>query len=322
MGGLRYFVRRFVGLFPALAMILIATFSVVHFAPGDPAGVLAGEYADTATIADVRRQLGLDQSLMTQMGNYAASLAAGDLGNSFYFGRPVTEIIAERLPATLLLTATALALSIVIGIALGRASARRPGSAFDSGVMTATLVGYAIPGFWLGQIAVIIVGLRLDLLPVLGMTDTRIVYTGWAYVADVAKHLILPAGVLAVSEITLVTRLTSKGLQRQMKLDYARSAKARGVAAESVIGRHAFPNAALPLVTVIGARVGFLFSGAVVVETVFSWPGIGLLLRDAANAGDRPLVLGLVLLVSISVLFANLATDLLYAQIDPRIRLR
>ena len=316
----RFAARRLIQVVPSLAGILVVTFVVISLAPGDPAVAIAGEYAEASTLASVRDQLGLNRSLWEQAVDHTTGLLRGDLGNSFFFGRPVRALIAERLPATLLLTGTALLLSCTIGILLGRLAARKPSGALDVGVTVTTLVGYAIPSFWLGQLAILIFGLHFGWFPVVGMEDTRVQYEGWAHVWDVARHLVLPATVLAVSEVTLLARLTRIGLIRQMREGYARSAAGRGVSRNRILARHAFPNAALPLVTVIGVRVGFLFSGAVVVETVFSWPGVGLLLRDAVRHSDRPLTLGLVMLVALSVVVANVVTDLVYARIDPRIR--
>lgn len=300
-------------------MILLITFAIIHLAPGDPAGAFAGEYADQATIDDLRRQYGLDQPMWTQFTSYAGKVIQGDLGQSFAYGRPVTTVIAERLPATLLLAGTALLLSVLGGIVLGTLAARRPGP-IDAGVTGTALLGYAVPGFWLGQLAILVIGLKWGLLPVLGMSDTRIQYTGIDHILDVARHLALPALVLAASELALVIRLTRTGLRQQMDEAYVRTALSKGLPRREVLDRHAFPNAALPLITVIGTRVGFLLSGAVIVETVFSWPGVGLLLIDAVTTGDRPMALGLVLMVAVSVLAANLVTDLLYAWIDPRVR--
>ena len=318
--GWRYPMTRLAQVVPTLAMILLVTFAVISLAPGDPSVAIAGEYAEAAQLESVREQLGLDRSLWEQLTSHTSDLLRGDLGNSYFFGRPVSSLIAERLGATLLLTGTALVVSCILGILLGRLAARRPSGPIDVAVTATTLLGYSIPSFWLGQLAILVFGLHFDLFPVVGMTDTRVRYEGLAHVWDVAKHLVLPATVLAVSEIALLARLTRSGLIRQMREGYARSAAGRGVATGRILSRHAFPNAALPLVTVIGTRVGFLFSGAVVVETVFSWPGIGLLLRDAVRHGDRPLALGLVTLAAVSVLVANVVTDLLYARIDPRIR--
>jgi len=315
-----YLARRLAQVVPALATIVLVTFMLIHLAPGDPGVAVAGENADAATLESLRRQFGLDRPLWSQVLSYASNVARGDLGDSFFFGRPVSTVIAERLPATLLLTGTALLLSCLLGILLGRVAARRPSGPLDAGVTAATLVGYSIPGFWLGQVAILLFGLHLGWFPVVGISDDRADYEGLARVQDVVRHLILPASVLAISEIALLARLTRTGLIRQLREGYARTAEAKGLAPARVVSHHAFPNAALPLVTVIGTRVGFLFSGAVVVETVFSWPGIGLLLRDAVNNGDRPLALGLVMLVAATVILANVVTDLLYIRIDPRIR--
>lgn len=317
--GWRYPVTRLAQVVPTLAMILLVTFVVISLAPGDPSVAIAGEYAEAAQLESVREQLGLDRSLREQLVSHTSGLLRGDLGNSYFFGRPVSSLIAERLGATLLLTGTALLISCTLGILLGRLAARRPSGPVDAAVTATTLLGYSIPSFWLGQLAILVFGLHFNLFPIVGMTDTRTDYEGLAHIWDVGKHLVLPAAVLAVSEIALLARLTRTGLIRQMREGYARSAAGRGVPTGRILSRHAFPNAALPLVTVIGTRVGFLFSGAVVVETVFSWPGIGLLLRDAVRHGDRPLALGLVTLAAVSVLIANLVTDLLYARIDPRI---
>lgn len=315
-----YVIRRLAQAVPALILILVVTFGVIHLAPGDPAGALAGEDATPEAIASLRKQYGLDRPFLVQFGTYANNVAHGDLGTSFAYGRPVTTVIAERLPATLLLAGTALVLSVVGGILIGIASVRRPSGPLDAGVTGLSLLGYAVPGFWLAELAILFLALRVRLFPVLGMTDTRITYTGMEHVRDVAHHLALPAVVLAVSEVALIIRLTRTGLRQQMQEGYARTAEAKGVARPDVLARHALPNAALPLVTVIGSRVGFLFSGALIVETVFSWPGVGLLLTNAVKGGDRPLALGLVLIVAVSVVLANLVTDLVYAWIDPRIR--
>ena len=315
-----YILRRLAQVVPALVMILLVTFMVIHLAPGDPAGSLLGEYATQENIESVERQFGLDKPMWSQFATYAGSMATGDFGNSFAYGRPVTTIIGEHLPATLLLAGTALVLSVIVGILIGALAARRPSGPMDLGITSAALLGYAIPGFWLGQLAILYFAIHRQWFPAVGMEDTRIAYTGFDHVVDVAHHLFLPVLVLAASEIALVARLTRTGLIQQMAEGYVRTAQSKGLPRRDVLARQAFPNAALPLITVIGSRVGFLFSGAVVIETVFSWPGIGSLLVSAVNTGDRPLALGLVFMVAVSVLLANLVTDLVYARIDPRIR--
>ena len=320
--GWRYLLRRVAQLVPAVAMVLVVTFTLIHLVPGDPVGAFAGEDAGVEAREALRRQFGLDQPLWRQFATYVTNVLHGDLGNSIVYARPVSTLVAERLPATLLLATTSLVLSVLGGVFLGKVAARRPSGPLDISVTGAALVGHAIPGFFLAQVAILLLGLRWGIFPVLGMTDGRIRYTGIKQVLDVGHHLILPALVLAASEITLVARLTRTGLIEQMGQDYVRTAAAKGVPERAVLSRHGFPNAALPLITVIGNRVGFLLSGAVIIETVFSWPGMGLLLVNSVETGDRPLTLGLVLLVAVGVLVANLLTDLVYARVDPRIRYR
>lgn len=185
---------------------------------------------------------------------------------------------------------------------------------------TTSLLAYSLPGFWVAQIAILTLAVQAGIFPASGMTDARSTFTGLDATSDVARHLILPALVLALSEVALLVRVTRSGLLREVSLGYVLTARAKGASPDRVLGRHALPNALLPVVTIIGSRVGFLVSGAVLVESVFGWPGLGRLLVDAAQSGDHAVILGMVLLVSFSVIMANLLTDLAYAWIDPRIR--
>ena len=318
----RYLLRRLLQVVPTVLGIVILTFVLVHAAPGDPARNLAGEGADEAQVEALSEELGLDRPLPTQFARWSGRLLRGDLGNSFVYQRPVTELIGRRLSATLLLTGSALVLSTLVGIALGQVAARRPHGPADTAVSTFALVGYSLPAFWLAQLAILAVALKLDLLPAGGMTDARAGYTGAVAVVDVARHLVLPGLVLAISEVALITRIARSGLIGQMGSDYLRAARAKGLPEDKAVTRHALPNALLPVVTVVGSRVGFLVSGAVLVESVFAWPGLGSLLVEAARAGDHPVILGMVLLVSCTVVTAAFATDLVYAWLDPRIRYR
>jgi len=304
----------------AVAGIITVTFVLIHAAPGDPAAALTGEGGDPAHIALIRAEYGLDRPLPQQFLTYAGNVVRGDLGTSLLRGRPVAEVIGERLPATLLLMGTALALSSVAGVALGTLAARRPYGPLDLTVTTGGLVGYAIPAFWLAQLAVLSLGLGAGLFPVQGMTDARAGHTGLASALDVARHLVLPAAVLAFSELAIVARLARVNLIRVLDQDYVRTARALGIPPKRVLVHHALPNAMVPVVTVIGARFGTLFSGAVLVETVFAWPGLGQLLVTATRTRDYPVLLGLVLLASVSVVTANLITDVVCGRIDPRTR--
>ncbi|CAN5625034.1 ABC transporter permease [soil metagenome] len=318
---MRFVVRRVIRTVPAVATILLVTFLLVQLAPGDAVDALAGQGSDAAADEFLRSYLELDRPVWEQFGSYVYNLARGDLGVSFVQGgTPVAELIGERLPATLLLMLTALVMSSVGGVLLGAIVARWPFGRFDAGVNTVSLVAFAIPGFWLAQLLVLVFAIRAGWFPIQGMTDARAEYTGLAAAADVAHHLVLPAAVLTISEVALVSRVTRSGLLTEKSRDYVRTARAKGATERRAILSHALPNALLPVVTVIGTRVGLLFTYAVVTETVFGWPGLGTLLLSASQTRDRPVILGLVLLVSLSVVLANLVTDLAYGWIDPRAR--
>jgi peptide/nickel transport system permease protein len=254
--------------------------------------------------------------------DYVGHVLHGDLGTSFAQRQPVTDLIGARLPATLLLAGSALLLSTMGGIALGLFAARRPHGRVDLGVNALTLLAYSLPAFWLAQLVILGVALKAGLLPASGMSDSHAAYTGLDAAGDTLTHLLLPALVLAVSEVALLARVTRTGLLVQTGKGYVRAARAKGVSEERAVSHHAFPNAMLPVITVIGSRVGFLVGGAVLVETVFAWPGLGRLLVDAGQSGDHPVVLGMVLLISFTVVAVNVVTDVAYAFVDPRIRYR
>lgn len=309
-------------LLATVVVVLVLAFAMSRAIPGDPAEALAGDSANPEQIAQLRHELGLDRSWATQFSVYAGQTLRGDLGTSYIHHVPVRNLIGERLFATLLLTSTALVVSVAIGIALGAVAARRPFGWTDLGVNTAALVGYALPVFWLAQVAVLWLALGLDLFPVQGMVDAGSNLAGLRHWGDVGRHLVLPATVLAASEIALVTRVTRTGLLAELGRDYTRTARAKGLDRSSVLRRHAMPNVLLPVVTVVGGRVGFLVSGTVLVESVFAWPGLGRLLVDSAQARDYPVVLGMVLLVTAAIVAVNLLTDLAYVLIDPRIEYR
>jgi peptide/nickel transport system permease protein len=307
---------------PAVASILIVTFAIVHAAPGDPVVAVAGESGNQEYYDFMREKFGLDRPLHVQFLTYVGNVLRGDLGVSFVQGQDVSDLIAERVPATLLLMGSALVVSTLGGVALGALAARRPFGPFDLTVSTSALIGYALPSFWLAQLAMLTIAFRTGWFPIQGMTDARAGYTGLAHYADVARHLVLPALVLAASEVALVTRIARTGILAEMGSDYVRVAKAKGLSPTGALVHHALRNALLPVVTVVGTRIGFLFSGAVLVETVFGWPGLGRLVLSAAQTRDHPILLGMVLLVAFSLVLANLVTDLVYSRVDPRIRYR
>lgn len=316
-----FVLRRLVRALPSVAAILVITFTLIHLAPGDAVDALAGGGGDEVTYARLREYLQLDQPMWRQFLVYAGNLAQGDLGTSFVQGGvPVSTLIAERLPATLLLVLSALVISSVGGLVFGALAARRPFGPLDLGVSSLSLLANAVPGFWLAQLALLVFSFGAGWFPVQGMTDARADHSGMALVIDVAHHLVLPALVLAASQLALIARLTRAGLVSEMGNDYVRTAAGKGCSPSQTIIHHALPNALLPVVTVVGSRLGLLFAITIVTETVFGWPGLGTLLLNASQTRDRPVLLGLVLLLSLSVVVANLVTDLVYAWIDPRLR--
>lgn len=321
-GDLRYVVRRLVQLLPAVAGILVISFLIVELSPGDPVIALAGESGDAEYYAMMRERFGLDQPLHVRLGSYVSNVAQGDLGTSYIHGKPALGVVLDRLPATLLLAVTSLVISTIVGIALGMAAANRAGGLLDTAISTVSLGFYAAPVFWIGLMALLAFSLYLGAFPVTGMTSLGASDEGFAHVLDVAHHLALPALVLASQEIAAVARLTRSGLVEQLRSDHVRTAVAKGARRLRVIGHHALRLALLPVITIIGARIGHLLSGAIVVEFVFSWPGIGRLMVTAVEDGNTPVLLSIVLLVALSVVLVNLITDLAYGWLDPRIRLQ
>ena len=316
----RYFLRRLLQVPPLLLGIVVLTFVLIHLAPGDPIVALAGEYGNEAYYAQMRAKFGLDKPLPEQLVIYLAALARGDLGYSYAIGQPVAKIILGRLPTTLLLMLTAFTLSTTGGILLGVLAARRPHSATDLSITTTALFGYALPVFWLAQMMIFFLAVQLDWFPVYGLRSVRERYTGWRLALDVAHHLALPATALAVHQVALISRLVRAGMLKALAQPYALAARAKGASQRRVLLWHALRNALLPIVTVLGGQVGFMFAGAVLTESVFAWPGLGRLLLEATYARDYPILLGLFLLISATVVLTNLVTDLVYAGLDPRIR--
>jgi peptide/nickel transport system permease protein len=247
-------------------------------------------------------------------------VARGDLGHSYIQRQPVLPLILSRLPATLLLTLTALVVSTLLGIWLGMLAARWGGSPLDLVITAATSALYGVPVFWLGQLFVIVFAAGLQWLPVQGMTTARTSATGVALALDVAKHLVLPVAALGLHNLPLVARVTRAGMREALAQDFARTARAKGLREQLVLRRHALPNAMLPVVTVVGGYMGTLLAGAVLVEIIFAWPGMGRLLFDATTSRDYPLLMGTFMLVSASIILANLLTDWVYTLVDPRVR--
>jgi peptide/nickel transport system permease protein len=317
----RFILRRLFEAAPLLLAVIVVNFLIIHLAPGDPVQALVGDFpAPPEYVQHIREQFGLDQPLWKQLVSYLMQVLRGDLGYSFANRRPVVDLLVERLANTLILTVTALVFATLAGIALGVSAARKPRSWRDSLVTTASLLGFSIPVFWLGQILILLFAVQLGWLPAQGMTSARENFHGLSYVADLASHLILPALALSLRYLVSTARLTRASMIDAMGSDYIMTARAKGVPASRVLYVHALPNALLPVVTSVGYNFGYVLAGSALVETVFSWPGLGRLLFDAMLARDTPVILGIFLVSAGAAVFANLLTDLAYGWLDPRIR--
>lgn len=315
-----YTVRRLLQVVPTVLAIVLAGFVLIHVAPGDPVLALAGEHGDQAYYDFMRGRFGLDRPLPERTLTYFRRVLSGDFGVSYVQGRPVSEVILARVPSTLLLTGSALLLSTIAGILLGALAATKPHGKRDTAASALALTLFAAPVFWLGQIAVVVAAFQLGWFPVYGMRDPGAVAGGWTGTLDVLHHLALPALVLASQELAAVSRLTRAGLVTELDSGYVRTARAKGLPERVVLFRHALRRALLPVVTVVGSRVGHLLAGAVLIEVVFAWPGIGRLLVAAIQARDTPVLMGIFFLVAFTIVLANLLTDLTYRFLDPRIR--
>ncbi|NWB27970.1 ABC transporter permease [Pseudomonas gingeri] len=302
---LNYTLRRLLLLLPMLLGVSIVIFLVMHFIPGDPAQLAAGPDATEADIAQIRKNYGLDQPLAAQYIIYVKKIASGDFGESFQTFTPVLESIARTLPATIELTAAGMLLAVLIGIPLGIVAALKPRSFLDSSLTTVAVLGISIPGFFLGLILMLIFSANLGWLPPTGRGGLQ--------------HLILPAFTLGLPYVATFSRLARSTMMDVLKEDYIRTAYAKGVPSYKVILKHALSNAAIPLVTVFGMDFGRLLGGAVIVETVFAWPGMGRLLIDAIMARDIYVVQGTVIVFAAAVVIINLIVDLVYGILDPRI---
>ncbi len=318
----RFLIARLIKMVGIVLAIVCVNFLLIHAAPGDPASVLAGQSgsADPQFIAQLRHQFGLDQPLYVQLWIYVSSVMRGDLGVSHLQQRPVLDLIMERLPATLLLTGTAFAFALIAGIALGAAAARRVGTWADSAITVVALAFYATPIFWVGLMLVLVFSVALDWLPSFGMNTVGADLHGWAAVLDTSKYLILPALTLGLFYMAVYARLTRSAMLDVAGEDFIRTARAKGVPEGRILRRHILRNALLPVVTLAGIQAGQLIGGSVLVETVFAWPGIGRLAFDALLARDYQVLLGVFLTTAVLVVLFNLATDLIYLVIDPRMQ--
>lgn len=314
---LSFIIRRAVQTIPVILGVTLATFLLSQIIPGDPTAVLLGPFAPEEARERLREALGLDQPVFVQYFIYLSNLIRGDLGQSLTFAQPVSTIIWSRLLNTAILALASIALASVVGIAFGTLAAMKPGSGRDQGLTALVLFLNSMPSFWLGLVLILIFGLKLDLLPVSGMKSM----VGGGGPLDLLSHMILPTITLAAWSLAVVARMTRSSLLDVINSDYVRTARSRGLSETRVIVGHALPNAMPAVVTVIGMQMGFLLGGAVLTETVFSWPGIGLAMYDAISARDMPLIQGGILVLSLIFVAINLVVDVLYAYFNPKIKL-
>lgn len=318
----RYVLRRVLQLLPVLLVIATLQFALIQLAPGDAAHVIAGENQDPGYIAALRQRFGLDEPLPIQYVTYLGNLVRGDLGDSFTYGRPVIAVIWDRLPPTLLLLGTSLVLAAVLGTALGTLLSRRVGSGLDVTASIVAIGSYSIPVFWLGLVLILIFGVWLRVLPTSGFMSVTGTHGPLGVPGDVAAHLVLPVATLASVYVGQYLRLARSSVRDALREDFVTAARAAGFGERTILFRYALRNALLPIVTVFGLHMGLVLAGAVLTETVFSWPGIGSLLYQAILARDVPLVTGAYFIVGVTVVIAALATDLVYALLDPRVEYR
>lgn len=298
-----------------LTVVVAATFVLVSLAPGDTAQVLAGQSgADPGYLKEIRERLDLDRPLPFQVASYLRGAVQGDLGFSVVRGQPVSDAILARLGASALLAGAALTLAALLGVLLGAAAASRRGGVADGAISVLSVLGYSVPVFWLGQLLVALFAVRLHWLPAGGMRSA----VGDSGVLDVARHLLLPAGSLTVLLVALVVRVTRVAMIDALEQDYALVARAKGLPERRVVYRHALRNALRPVLTVLTGYLGLVLTGAVLVETVFVWPGLGRLLYDSVLARDTPMLTGILIFSTTLVVLANLVADVLYRILDPR----
>ncbi|MCQ4922712.1 nickel ABC transporter permease [Tissierella carlieri] len=302
----KYIIRRLLLLIPVMLGVTFLVFTIMYFTPGDPAKLILGESAQPEQVEALREEMGLNDSFIVQYFRFITKALTGDFGRSYSTKKPVFDEVFARFPATLKLTVAAMIIAVIIGIPVGIISATKQYSALDSISMIGALIGVSMPVFWLGLMLILVFSVKLRVLPSSG--------------SDTLLHLILPAFSLGVGSAAIITRMTRSSMLEVIRQDYIRTARSKGVAEKKVINKHALKNALIPVVTVIGLQFGGLLGGAVLTESVFSWPGLGRLMVDAIKQKDSPTVLASVVFISVTFSVVNLLVDMLYAFIDPRIK--
>jgi peptide/nickel transport system permease protein len=311
---LAFIARRVASTIPVLGVVAVVVFLVLRLGPGDPAAVLAGDFASPAQIAAIREDLGLNEPLYVQFADWLQRLAQGDMGKSFFFQRPVTELIVQRLEPTLALATTTIILAVLVAVPLGVIAAHNQDSWLDRAVMLFSVAGFSVPVFVTGYVLIYLFAIQLRLVPVQGYTPLADGF--WPFL----QRLVLPSVTLSVIYIALIARITRASVLEVLTEDYIRTARAKGLSERRVLFRHALLNAAVPIVTVIGIGIALLIGGVVVTESVYNIPGLGRLTVDAVLARDFPVIQALVLAFSAVCVLINLVIDISYTVFDPRIR--
>jgi len=328
-----YIIKRLLQIIPVILGVTLIAFALIHLAPGDPVRTMLGQHATQQEIEDIRAKYGLDQPLYAQYFIWLGDVLQGDLGRSILSHEQVTTEIASRFPNTIELAIAAMLFAILIGVVAGIISATKQYSVADYSVMGLALFGISMPVFWLGIMLMMIFGVFLGWLPIGGRIDLLLPFqriTGFmvidsiitlngAALISVIRHLLLPAIALGTIPMAIIARTTRSSMLEVLRQDFIRTERAKGLSERKVIYKHAIRNAMVPVVTVIGLNFGLLLSGAILTETVFSWPGVGRLVVDAVYARDYPLVIGCILVFALVFVIVNLITDILYTYIDPRI---
>ena len=314
-----YIAKRFAGLFPFVLFVIVLNFTLIQLAPGDAISFLISdanvnpEYLELA-----KKEYGLDKPLYTQLGIYIWKAFQLDFGYSFFYHRPVFDVIIDRLQATLTLTIAAFFITVLFGLSFGVIASKRPHSITDSVLSIGGLIVYGMPSFWTAMVFIIIFGHYLGLFPVYGMVGSRL--EGWDYILDVGHHLVLPALSLGLGRMALYMRLTRASMLEEIRNDYVLTAWSKGSDENRVFYKHVLRNALVPVVTMMGIEARLLFSGALLTETVFAWPGIGRLVYESILRRDQNIVLSVFVVISVIVYFANWLADITYSYLDPRIR--
>ena len=303
-----FIIKRLLMFIPVLMGVVLVIFIILDFTPGDPAQIILGDMATPAEVTKLREEMGLNDPLIFRYGRYVMGLAQGTMGVSYKSGMPVLEEVAARFPNTLKLAVSSTLLAVILALPLGIIAAIKQNSIFDSVSMLFALIGITMPVFWLGLLLMLLFSLRLGWLPVSG--------------ADTLRHLVLPSITLGFMHMAAIARVTRSSMLEVIRQDYIRTALSKGLPFRTVITRHALPNAIIPAITVTGLQIGQLLGGAILTETVFSWPGVGRLLIQSIYSRDTPLVLGCIVVLCLCFSIVNLIVDLLYAAVDPRLRAR